>query len=632
MTKRTLYAMVAAVVLAAAGSQLAAQDECDGCLKARFWHVPIVSAADAQAPEFPETTELNRIRPGAADLGIAFSGGGTRSAAAAIGQLRGLIANKWLSRVRYMTAVSGGAWTIVPFAFSKDDETTFLGKPSRPDDLTVDYLDGKDRVTGTMAEQIAGSSLAASGIREGLSVALASDEAQSLAERLSQRTAKLSILKTHFDDLRKGVQSLVLKHDGRVDKTYGRLLADHFLNPLIEGCPGCGPTAISRSFTWDPVSLAEMSCRQSGASLPKDMLLVNRDRPFPIIGSTMVVPAEGNDAYPSLVPVEFTPLYSGTRRGRLSSDRGTYIWSWAYDSPEVMVSTGDYIYARLDDKRPFSLADVIAATGAAPQLTLLLAEGVPAQLKKYEQMAATYFPTFASPPVITTRNVEIGNPFPHSDGGLTDNMGVMPLLARQIRNVILFFNTNTRLFEQNDDVKSLFMPVGTPDGGGDKTGNQVFAPGEYDEVIRQLTVARTVGAPQIYCRQNLTVLSNPRYNIHGYSGLNLCLFYNADSSEWHKHITDARVAALFTNPSSEEEKLDNFPWFDTFEQNKPNLIQLTPRQVNLLGNLTEWSVTRPETRTLVENTFGKSVLEVPAAASPTADAVAVAPVIASCNQ
>jgi len=622
-----MYAMVAAVVVAAAGGRLAAQDECDGCLKTRFWRVPIVSASGAAAPEFPETSELNRIRPDAADLGIAFSGGGTRSAAAAIGQLRGLIVNKWLSRVRYMTAVSGGAWTMVPFAFSKDDETTFLGKPSRPEDLTVGYLDGGNG--SAMARQISQSSLAASGIREGLSIALASDGAQSLAERLSQRNAKLSILKTHFDDLRSIVQNNVLKHDGRVDKTYGRLLADHFLNPLIEGCPGCGSGAISRSFTWDPVSLAEMSCRQSGTSLPKDMLLVNRDRPFPIIGSTMVVPTDDDVAYPSLVPVEFTPLYSGTRRGRTSTELGTYIWSWAYDSPQVMVSTGDYIYARFDDKRPFSLADVIAATGAAPQLSLLLADGVPAQLRKYEQMAATYFPTFASPPVITTRDAEVGNPFPHSDGGLTDNMGVMPLLARQVKNVMLFFNTNTRLFEQNDDVKSLFMPVGTPDGGGDKTGNQVFAPGEYDEVIRQLTAARKAGAPQIYCRQNLTVMPNQRYNVHGYTGLNLCLFYNADSPEWHKHVTDARVTALFTSPSSEKEKLDNFPWFDTFEQNKPNLIKLTSTQVNLLGNLTEWIVTRDETRTLVEATFGKSVLEAPA---PRAGAQPAVPVVASCTE
>src|SRR5262249_25826892 len=158
-------------------------------------------------------------------------------AAAAIGQLRGLIANKWLSRVRYMTAVSGGAWTMVPFAYSKEDETTFLGKPSRPEDLTLKYVRDDDGGAGAMAAQIANAGLAASGIREGLSVALASDPAQSLAQRLAQKNANLSILSTHFGELRKGVQAFILHHDGRVDKTYGRMLADKFLNPLIEACP-----------------------------------------------------------------------------------------------------------------------------------------------------------------------------------------------------------------------------------------------------------------------------------------------------------------------------------------------------------------------------------------------------------
>jgi hypothetical protein len=218
-------------------------------------------------------------------------------------------------------------------------------------------------------------------------------------------------------------------------------------------------------------------------------------------------------------------------------------------------------------------------------------------------MAATYFPSFAAPTVVSNGAIEMREPLPHSDGGLGDNLGLMPLLARGVKNVILFFNTNTPYFERNDDVRSLFMAVGTPGGGGDKTRNQVFAPSEYDNLLEQLTAARGARGPQIYCKAELTVLPNAHYNIKGYDGLNLCLFYNADAWLWHKAIEDVLVAGLLKSPEAERVNLDNFPWFETFEQNKPHVIQLANCQVNLLSSLTEWSVTRPETVRLVQSTL-----------------------------
>ena len=65
----------------------------------------------------------------------------------------------------------------------------------------------------------------------------------------------------------------------------------------------------------------------------------------------------------------------------------------------------------------------------------------------------------------------------HGDGGFGDNLGVLPLLARQVHNILVFVNTSTHDFEANDDVKALFFPVGPPDGSGDKTHNEAFEPG-----------------------------------------------------------------------------------------------------------------------------------------------------------
>ena len=50
----------------------------------------------------------------------------------------------------------------------------------------------------------------------------------------------------------------------------------------------------------------------------------------------------------------------------------------------------------------------------------------------------------------------------------------------------------------------------------------------------------------------------------------------------------------------------NFPYFRTFGQNVPHLIQLTTTQVNLLSSLTAWVVANDETaKTIRQNMTAK---------------------------
>jgi hypothetical protein len=326
-----------------------------------------------------------------------------------------------------------------------------------------------------------------------------------------------------------------------------------------------------------------------------------------IVGSTLVVPPQSG-GYPDLVPVEFTPIYSGTRRAPGGKGTpGTYVWSWAYDAVQLARGTKTgFVRAQVDPSHPFSLADVIAASGAAPQLELMLADGVPAPLKKYVNMTATFFPAFAPFAVAADGSASVATAMPHSDGGLSDNFGVMPLLARQVKNVLVFFNTNTPLVQQNDDVKSLFMPVGTPDGGGDKTANVVFDPGEYKPMIEAMLASASKGEPQIYCKANLGVQKNTNYNIAPYA-VNLCMFYNADAKSWHEAIRDDQVKKVFSDPYATKHHLDDFPSYRTFEQNTGKVIQLTPMQIDLLANFAGWMIARPETVALVKQTLQLSL-------------------------
>ncbi len=88
-------AVIIAIAVAGAAAQ-GARPACAGCLPATYWRV-------SDAFKFPES---DLVETQGLDFGVAISGGGTRSAAAAVGQLRGLMQNGWLDRVRYLAAVS----------------------------------------------------------------------------------------------------------------------------------------------------------------------------------------------------------------------------------------------------------------------------------------------------------------------------------------------------------------------------------------------------------------------------------------------------------------------------------------------------------------------------------------------
>ncbi|MEZ4473341.1 MAG: hypothetical protein R3F60_21645 [bacterium] len=76
------------------------------------------------------SAECVRLAPGAGHVGLALSGGGSRTAAATIGVLRTLRDAGLLGQVRVISAVSGASWCAVPFTYLPEafDEGVFLGQ------------------------------------------------------------------------------------------------------------------------------------------------------------------------------------------------------------------------------------------------------------------------------------------------------------------------------------------------------------------------------------------------------------------------------------------------------------------------------------------------------------------------
>jgi len=577
-------------LLVCLGASVAASDTaCDGCVEARYWQID-PGFFRSPAPDLTSFPELQLDPPlSGADLGIAFSGGGTRSAAASIGQLRGLVRNGWLPRVKYLTAVSGGSWAAVPFTYYGGEAWSALLGDYEANPKAIDLKTFRETPSGALARQVTRSGLAASGVEESLAFLPESSKQADLA--------KIRSTGVMLRDAVRKVRGHSLPDSTRQNKTYAHMLGQIFVDPLV-------PNGNRQPYTWTREAAIDLTDVSRQPQM--DFQQVPGGRPFLIVGGTIIWMRPGF-VYPRLIPIEYTPLYTGVRQ-QFGNLGGTYIMPWAYDRDRV-VASGQRLLVDPASTRMFTLADVIGSSGAAPQLQLLLGTGIPEKARPALLQAAGAFPSFKPIAVRDGQPVAPTGELAHGDGGFTDNLGLMPLLARQVKHVIAFVNSN-KPYTANDQLQSYFFELSTRNGNGDKSMNSVFPKAKYREVLDGLDDATKDGGPAVFC-QTMSVAANEVYNIAKYEGLQICWVYNHAAGAWRDGLPDEIQGWLRDPKKGGRKDLQHFPYFATFGENKPYVIKLNALQVNLLANLAAWSIASDAGRTRIRDYFGDSVLPRP---------------------
>lgn len=440
----------------------------------RHVHVRVWNVSPGQWPErSPSPTAVVGLDD-REDLGVAFSGGGTRSAAATLGQLRALHELGWLRRLRYVTAVSGGAWAVVPFTFLPDStlDPTFLGPMLEPGDLSVSDLDDLDWNSG--------------------------------AYIVSQ--SKI------LDDL--------IRHVFAGDEAYSRALGDVFLRPA-----GLDPDR--RLFTQSVESRAAILARNR-ALAESDFHVARVGRPFLIVTGTLLRPSNDDSALRRF-RFEMTPLYAGVREffpTAGSNNRpigGGFVEACGFDSdsPDGLPAAG-IVDVRLGARHRFTLSDVVGTTGAAPAWAL-------AKMR----LGILGFPEYKywSPRVPSADDKE----YEFGDGGNLENLGVMPLLARKVSRLVVFVNTNHtlvtgRLDEVSDSLPPLFGVA--PDGW---MSNRVFQASRFAPLMRGLWARMGDGGPAWH-RETYEVLDNTLHGIEGGWHADVTWVYNQLPAKWFDRL------------------------------------------------------------------------------------------------
>ncbi|MCB1676970.1 MAG: hypothetical protein KDI01_11810, partial [Halioglobus sp.] len=425
-------------------------------LNARFWDMPMATSGGepmtrASVPELDDAS----IREGSGGdlpdpdkplLGVAISGGGTRSASAAMGQLRALIRLGWFEDVDYLSTVSGGTWASWPFTFLPDaiSDQHYLGRYIAPEDLTE-----ADLTDEFPARSLGYAITHAKWRKQALMGWISGRGDETFAYVLGEhflRNVGLNDRKKLFAFDREQVDHIVTRH------RQGCVLPGD--EPLSRKCLELGPESFYTTRPGRPFHIANSTVLPNLASqsLLNRMDSLNPSDLFRSIASDSgheATATSGGEALialnPAFVyPLEITPIYTGTRSGdtilhgplgHQGSVGGLLVESYSYDSRALHVpapnsgpgsssSSGyvsEYKSTFLGKYRQsryhFTHSDVLAASGAAPQEVLsalgLRNIGFPEFVHSSRHGAGR----------LTSRE------FSHGDGGHADNIGLPALLA-----------------------------------------------------------------------------------------------------------------------------------------------------------------------------------------------------------
>ncbi|MCH7666005.1 MAG: hypothetical protein IH936_08765 [Acidobacteria bacterium] len=573
------------VVLAATGALAQIVEN----FEVRYWDSP------TSAAEFPERSEPQLehlwLRP---SFGIAFSGGGTRAATATWGQLRGLSEEILLLQAQYLSAVSGGAWTTIPYSFvtaacepgaSKGKRSCSGGTQGEWDDWFLGQHKSPADLTEKDLEADSGSWVSA--------------------------LSKTQLIRLYLSRL-----------VYRGDETYSRALGKRFLDGIGQYeclAAGCATPPKHRYFVTHDGQRDRIADRSGGTLTVADFTQLVPGRPFPIAGGTLLAKKVRAGQPRDLFPFEMTPLYVGVPQSMTSRFGGRIgggfveapAWdavSYKFGAPEGDSAPGILTVEKHQPGRKgilnryrFTLSDVLGGTGGAPVLLL-----------RKSGLDLLGFPEWNSTAIGEPVAVTGAREFAHGDGGHIDNLGLLPLLSRQVENILVFINAPRPFFVADaagnfvasgkSDLYKVFLPSWLTRGDAEKAKRGVKQPllmaaaGAQIEptggIERALLARKLDGLPLVHC-DTYRALANERFGIRQYEP-NVCWVVLDRVERWISELpSSGRLFELLRKKKHPFwGRFKGFPHYGTFFHRwfKLRVIDLGEEQVNAMAYLTEWTV------------------------------------------
>ncbi|HEY0158196.1 MAG TPA: hypothetical protein VGF28_13010 [Thermoanaerobaculia bacterium] len=513
------------------------------------------------------------VKPG---VGVCFSGGGTRALSAAMGQLRALISLGLMNDIDYISSVSGGSWAATAFTYynaGAANDAELLGAITEPSGITIDKL----KVLPTTS--------------------LGWGATLNLGDELD-------------DAHREGAPDDLLWA-----ATIGHVFFSRF---------GLYDPKDPAYFSLDEATVAKIRAANpslAGATFHTVRQPSGYRMPYLLINATIDGPTAHAPYNPDqLLMITYSPLYSGVpfqqtmsypvaKTGGLKPPPvkavvgGGFIesFAWGCSAPTAPAVDGAVTVAA-----PEHVFTVAAASATSSSAYAALLEKI--KLLDGLLPEQNYWPPSLAEPQVPAQLFDFG------DGGNLENYGVIPLLMRGVKKVVVFMNTEqpmnpdydpTQKTYESDIDSSLVSLFGVPVYSRTLFStslvpdfNQVFPSADYAGVVNALQALRKAGQPMVY--QTSHVLQENRYwGLPGGATVDVLYVYLDKVEAWQSQITDEVVRAELALGD-----LGMFPHFPNYHTIDENLIptigehlpspwgltELTAQQVNLLADLTCWVV------------------------------------------
>lgn len=174
------------------------------------------------------------------------------------------------------------------------------------------------------------------------------------------------------------------------------------------------------------------------------------------------------------------------------------------------------------------------------------------------------------------------------DGYMVDNNGIIPLLARGCKKILVMSASDEINHDDYYNANFLYLFGKWSESGGNTIDEcisdtcQVFKSEDIDIFIDQIKERKESGGP-IYVRATLEVLPNKRHAIKGGYEVEILMFFIYPCHNFMK-----RLIPEVKNEINKKGKLANFPNFKTVMQNKNEIAAYTREQVNILSYYIQW--------------------------------------------
>jgi hypothetical protein len=515
------------------------------------------------AEDYPEHSLLSS-KPNTA---IAFTGGGSRAYVASLGYLAGLYQLDLLKNVRYMGGISGGSWATTTFTYAQNaPDNVLLGPVANPEQLTQQNLLKMDP---KCARGYAAANLTAIGI------------------------------KAYHDKL---VTTVGGAWCYGVSKTY--------LEPA-----GILP---GKKFSWNTDSVNDIVKRNRNLKASDFQIPVNPNRPYPIIGTSLVGPSEGapyTKTSQNYTMIEITPLYVGQFKnldvkydyGLVSHSKriGGAVEPFAFavnGTAPLIGMASDHSSATLNVPEPIVSLDLAYAAGASSYAPGSLLES----LRPPDLYSMGLHFTYWSP----TNQVPKDEDYLFADGGAFENIPLISFIQRRVQKIVLFYVSSTPLAPSSkynpytdpytgdkvSDSLSSFFGVLDPDYMNwenrslEYEKNQVFSSVYFAPVVTALQQAQANGKG-MFTTFNLTTVENTWWGVPAGLNFDVTFSYLGRLKTWESKLTTEMQPLLIPKENADDLSVDvdsgpykSFPHYATLGGD------ISYEKANVLADLTGWSV------------------------------------------